>query len=331
MLVKAITQQRYGSPDLLELSEVEKPTPKPDEVLVRVRAAALNARDWHLMRGDPLLARLAGLGVRAPRTKIRGSDFAGVVEAVGAGVARFRPGDEVFGDLREDDGAFAEYLCAPEKLTELKPSGITFEQAAAAPLAGCTALSGVRDVAELRPGQRILINGASGGVGTFAIQIAKSLGAKVTAVCSTRNVDLVRSLGADSVVDYTREDFTKAGRHEVVFDLVGNRSLSDLRRAVVPGGIVILSGGGVSGNGKTTLAGPISLIARGAAVARFSGDRIRPLKVAPGKHLAALRGLIEAGQVTPVIDRTYPLKEVPEAIRYLEAEHARAKVVITVQ
>ena len=328
--MKAITQQRYGPPDLLQLSEVEKPAPKPNEVLVRVHAAALNARDWHLMRGDPLVARFAGLGVSAPKTKIRCSDFAGVVEAVGREVTRFRPGDEVYGDLREDDGALAEYLCAPETLTERKPSRLTFEQAAAAPLAGCTALAGVRDVAQLRAGQRILINGASGGVGTFAVQIAKALGALVTAVCSSRNVDLVRSLGADRVVDYTREDFTEGERHDVVLDLVGNRSLGDLRRAVVPGGIVILSGGGVSGNGKAKFAGPMGLMLRGAAVSRFSNDRIRLLNVAPGKHLAALGELVEAGSVTPVIDRTYPLKEAPEAIRYLEKEHARAKVVIVV-
>lgn len=328
--MKAIIQERYGSPDLLQLSEAAKPTPKPDEMLVRVHAAALNARDWHLMRGDPFLARLAGMGVSAPKTRIRCSDFAGVVEAVGSQVTRFRPGDEVYGDLREDDGALAEYLCAPETLTERKPDGLSFEQAAAAPLAGCTALAAVCDVAVLRAGQTILINGASGGVGTFAIQIAKSLGAKVTAVCSTRNVDLVRSLGADNVVDYKREDFTARGRHDVVLDLVGNRSLSDLRRALVPGGIVILSGGGVSGNGRTKVAGPLGLITWGMAVGRFSRDRIRMVNPPPGQHLAALGELLESGEVKPVIDRTYPLKDAPEAIRYLEAEHARAKVVITI-
>jgi NADPH:quinone reductase-like Zn-dependent oxidoreductase len=330
--VKAITQERYGSPDLLRLSEVEKPTPKPDEVLVRVHAAALNARDWHMMRGDPLLARLAAsnLGVGAPKTQIRGSDFAGVVEAVGARVGRFRPGDEVYGDLREDDGAFAEYLCAPEALTEHKPSRLSFEQAAAAPLAGGTALVGVREVARLRPGQGIVINGASGGVGTFAVQMAKSLGAKVTAVCSARNADLVRSLGADSVVDYTREDFTDGPRHDVVLDLVGNRSLRDLRRAAVPDGVVILSGGGVSGNGKPKVFGPMGLMMRGAAAGRLGGGRVRIFDVTPGKHLGALGEILQAGDVTPVIDRTYPLKDVPEAMRYLEREHARAKVVISV-
>lgn len=331
--MKAIVQERYGPPDLLRLSEVERPAPGPNEVLVRVEAASINARDWHMMRGDPFLARLSSpaLGVSTLKAKIRGSDFAGRVEAVGAGVTRFTPGDEVYGDLREGDGAFAEYLCAPETQMAPKPGRLSFEQAAATPLAGCTALAGLRDVAQLRAGQRILINGASGGVGTFAIQIAKSLDANVTAVCSSRNVELVRSLGADRVVDYTREDFAGAGKHDVVFDLVGNRSLGDLRRAVVPGGIVILSGGGVSGNGKMTFAGPMGLMVKGMLAGRFSRDRIRLLSdVKPGKHLAALGELIDAGKVTPVIDRTYPLKEVPEAMRYVEAEHARAKVVITI-
>jgi NADPH:quinone reductase-like Zn-dependent oxidoreductase len=331
--MKAMAQQRYGSPDSIQVAEVEKPIPGPKEVLVRVKAASVNARDWHYMRGDPFLARLSSpaLSIGSPKAKIRGSDFAGVVEGVGGEVTRFREGDEVYGDLREGDGAFAEYLCSPEAQVELKPGRLTFEQAAAAPLAGCTALAGLRDLAQLQAGQRVLINGASGGVGTFAVQIAKAFGANVTAVCSTRNVELVRSLGADRVVDYKHEDFLAAGRHEVVFDLVGNRSLGDLRRAVVPGGIIILSGGGASGNGKTTFAGPMGLMMKGAAVGRFSNDRIRlHTDVLPGKHLAALGELIDAGQVTPVIERTYPLKDVPEAIRYLETEHARAKVVITV-
>ncbi|HZM76062.1 MAG TPA: NAD(P)-dependent alcohol dehydrogenase [Candidatus Limnocylindrales bacterium] len=331
--MKAIIQQSYGPPDLLRLDEVEKPVPGPDQVLVRVEAASVNARDWHFMRGDPVLARLSSpaLGMGAPKVKIRGSDFAGRVEAVGGAVTRFRPGDEVYGDLREGDGAFAEYLCAPQSQVEPKPSRLSFEQAAAAPLAGCTALAGLRDAAQLQAGQRVLINGASGGVGTFAVQIAKSFGANVTAVCSTRNVELVRSLGADRVVDYTREDFSGTGRHDAVFDLVGNRSLADLRRALTPGGIVVLSGGGVSGNGKAKFAGPMGLMIKGMVVGRFSRDRIRLLTdTSPGKYLAPLSKLLEAGEVTPVIDRGFPLEEVPQAIRYVETEHARAKVVITV-
>ncbi|NUK35360.1 NAD(P)-dependent alcohol dehydrogenase [Streptomyces lunaelactis] len=324
--MKAIVQDRYGSPDVLELREVDKPVVADHEVLVRVRTAAVNARDWHLMRGDPYLARLV-LGFGRPKTKIRGTDFAGQVEAVGKDVNRFRPGDEVFG---EADGAFAEYVCAPDDVVEPKPANLTFEQAAALPLAGNTALMGLRDLGRVQPGQTVLVNGASGGVGTFAVQIAKAFGAEVTGVCSTRNVDLVRSVGADHVVDYTREDFTRNGRrYDVVLDLVGNRSLAECRRALTPAGTLVLSGGGVSEGGS--LVGPIGLILRGQALSRFVSQRLLVLTATPNKeNLAALRELAESGKVTPVIDRTYPLREVPEAIRYLEVEHAHAKVVITV-
>ncbi|MEV6653227.1 NAD(P)-dependent alcohol dehydrogenase [Streptomyces sp. NPDC051219] len=324
--MKAIVQDRYGSPDVLEFREVDKPVVADHEVLVRVRAAAVNARDWHLMRGDPYLARLV-LGFSGPKAKIRGTDFAGRVEAVGKAVNRFRPGDEVFG---EADGAFAEYVCASDDVLERKPANLTFEQAAAVPLAGNTALMGLRDLGRVEPGQKVLVNGASGGVGTFAVQIAKAFGAEVTGVCSTRNMDLVRSMGADHVIDYTRDDFTRNGRrYDVVLDLVGNRSLTECRRALTPEGTLVLSGGGVSEGGS--LVGPMGLILRGQVLSRFVSQRLLVLTATPNKeNLAALRELVEPGKVTPVIDRTYPLSEAPEAIRYLEVEHARAKVVITV-
>ncbi|MEU7605455.1 NAD(P)-dependent alcohol dehydrogenase [Streptomyces sp. NPDC040724] len=324
--MKAIVQDRYGSPDVLELREVERPVPGDHQVLVRVRAAAVNARDWHLMRGDPYLARLV-LGLGGPKVKVRGTDFAGVVEAVGKDVTGLRPGDEVFG---EAEGAFAEYVCAPAEAVAAMPDGLTYEQAAALPLAGNTALMGLRDLGRVRPGQRVLVNGASGGVGTFAVQIAKAFGAEVTGVCGPRNVDLVRSLGADHVVDYSREDFTRCGpRHDLVLDLVGNRSLADCRRALTPAGTLVLSGGGVSDGGS--LVGPMALLVKGQALSLFVSQRLLVLTATPRReNLEALRDLVEPGEVTPVIDRTYPLREAPEAIRYLEVEHARAKVVITV-
>jgi NADPH:quinone reductase-like Zn-dependent oxidoreductase len=324
--VKAIAQDRYGSPDVLELREVDKPVPAAGEVLVRVHAAAVNAYDWHFMRGDPYLARLM-LGFRGPKKTIRGKDFAGRVEAVGRDVQRWRPGDEVFGEV---DGAFAEYACVRHSAVGPKPANLTFEQAAALPLAGNTALMGLRDLGRVQPGQQVLINGASGGVGTFAVQIATSFGADVTGVCSTRNVDLVRSLGADHVVDYTREDFTRNGRrYDVVFDLVGNHSLTECRRALTPGGTLVLSGGGVSGGGS--LIGPLGLIVKAQLLSRFVRHRLLVLTAAAStENLTTLSELAESGKLTPVIDRIYPLSEAAEAIRYLEVEHARAKVVITV-
>ncbi len=278
------------------------------------------------MRGDPYVAR-PSFGFGRPKVKIRGTDFAGRVEAVGSDVQRFRPGDEVFG---EADGAFAEYVCAPDGVVEAKPANLTFEQAAAMPLAANTALIGLRDVARVRPAQQVLVNGASGGVGTFAAQIAKSLGAEVTGVCSTRNVELIRSLGADHVIDYTVDDFARNGRrYDVVLDLVGNRSLTDFRRALTPAGTLVLSGGGVSRGGS--MFGPMGLFLKSQLLSRFVRHRLLTLPSRPSKeNLAALRELAESGKLTPVIDRTYPLSEAPEAIRYLEVEHARAKVVITV-
>jgi NADPH:quinone reductase-like Zn-dependent oxidoreductase len=328
--MKAIMHDRYGSPDVLRLREVETPAPADDEVLVRVHAASVNARDWHMMRGDPYLARLsaADAGLTAPKVKVRGTDFAGTVTAVGKQVTRLRAGDEVYGEC---NGAFAEYVCAPQSVVDRKPANLSFEQAAAVPLAANTALVGLRDLARVEPGQHVLINGASGGVGTFAVQLAKAFGMRVTAVCSTRNVELVRSIGADHLIDYTREDFARTGRrYDVVFDLVGNRSVADYRRVLTPTGTLLLSGGGVSRGGS--LIGPMGLIIRGMLVARFvRRQRLLVLVANPSvENLAALRELLESGKINPIVDRTYPLSKTAEAIRYLEVEHARAKVVLTV-
>jgi NADPH:quinone reductase-like Zn-dependent oxidoreductase len=325
--MKAIVQERYGSAEVLQLQEVDTPTPAGNELLVRVYASAVNAADWHTMRGDPKFARLS-TGLRAPKAKIRGHDFAGRVEAIGKDVKQFHPGDEVFGDLGFGGGGFAEYVRVPENYVESKPANLSFEEAAAIPLAGATALQGLRR-AGVREGQHVLINGASGGVGTFAVQIAKALGAIVTAVVSTRNVDLVHSLGADHVRDYRREDFVRNGqRYDVIFDLVGNRSLSDLRRALKPTGTLVLSGGGVYNGGS--LLGPIGLILRGSLLSRFVRQRVIVLSTVRSKEdLSELRQLAESGKVKPVLDRTYPLSQAPDAVRYLEQEHARAKVIIT--
>jgi len=324
--MKAVGQTTYGGPERLAVKETDQPGIAGNEVLVRVRAASVNARDWHVMRGDPYVARLmdpATFGLRAPK-KVLGTDFAGVVEAVGPDVRRLKPGDEVFG---EAGGAFAEYVKAPETVVDHKPANLTFEQAAALPLAANTALMGLRDVAQLKAGQRLLINGASGGVGTFAVQIAKALDAHVTAVCSTKNVDLLRTLGADEVVDYTKDDFTRQ-QYDVILDLVGNRSLADLRRAVTPKGTLILSGGGVFRGGSVF--GPVGLILQGVLLSRFVSQRIVTFDAKPSAdNLATLRSMAEARQLIPAIDRTYPLAETAEALRYVETEHARAKVIIT--
>jgi NADPH:quinone reductase-like Zn-dependent oxidoreductase len=332
--MKAIIQDRYGSTDTLQLADIDRPEPADNEILVRIRAASVNAADWHIMRGDPYLARLMSqgmLGLRAPKAKIRGRDFAGEVEAVGRDVRRFSTGDRVYG---EADGTFAEYLCVADDTAGHAPANVTFEQAAAVPLAGGTALAGLRDLGQVQAGQKVAINGASGGVGTFAVQIAKAFGAEVTGVCSTRNVDLVRSLGAHHVIDYSQDDFTRdAQRYDVVFDLVGNHALAELRRALTPSGTLVLSGGGVSRGGRPSLVGPMRLMLGGMIRSRFA--RGQRLLVHDGVHsspanLAVLRELVESGQITPVIDKVYPLSDVPEAIRYLEMEHPRAKVIIAV-
>ncbi|WP_369174566.1 NAD(P)-dependent alcohol dehydrogenase [Streptomyces sp. R28] len=324
--MKAVVQDRYGSADTLEFRDFDTPVPAADEVLVRVHAASVNAYDWHLMHGDPKIARLV-LGVTRPKARVRGRDFAGRVEAVGSGVMGLKPGDDVFG---EADGAFAEYVCAKDSMVGPKPANLTFEQAAAIPLAGNTALIGLRDVGRVQPGQTVLVNGASGGVGTFAVQLAKAYGAEVTAVCSTRNVDLVRSLGADHVIDYTREDFTRGGRrYDVVLDLVGNHSLAGFRRALTPTGTLVLSGGGVYEGGSVV--GPMGLFFKRRVAAPFARQRLLELPARQSRaNLAALRELAESGKIAPVVERTYPLSEAAEAIRYVEVEHARAKVVVTV-
>lgn len=321
--MKAIVQDRYGSADVLELREVDRPVPAAGEVLVRVRASSVNAADWHVMRGDPYFARLF-LGLRGPRARIRGMDFAGVVEEVGPGVGGMvQVGDEVFGEV---EGAFAEYVRVPAHLVAHKPSSLTFEQTATLPLAGNTAWMGLRD---LQAGQKVLINGASGGVGLMAVQIAKARKAVVTGVCSTRNVEQVRSVGADHVVDYRTTDFTRTGQvYDVVFDLVGNRSMSALRSLLTPDGTLVLSGGGSFTGGA--LFGPYRLIIQGKVLSRFTRQRLVVLEAKPSReNLAALRELAESGRLVPVIERTYPLTEAPDAIRHVESEHARAKVVVT--
>ncbi|MBG0815078.1 NAD(P)-dependent alcohol dehydrogenase [Planomonospora sp. ID82291] len=323
--MRAIVRDRYGSPDVLRPEETGRPVAGDGEVLVRVHAAAVNSADGKLLRGEPSLIRLMGYGVLRPRQRILGRDFAGRVEAVGRNVRDLRPGDEVFGEA--DGGAFAEYVSVREGALGPKPENLTFEQAAAVPLAGSTALQGLRDRAEVRPGQRVLVNGASGGVGTFAVQIAKALGAEVTGVCSARNAALVRSLGADHVVDYAAEDFVRGGRrYDVVLDVAGNRSLRDLRRVLTASGTLVLC----SGDGGRRI-GPMGRIVGALALSPFTGRRLRPLAAkTTAESLAALKELVEAGKVVPAVDRTYPLSGVPEAMRYLEEEHARAKVVITV-
>jgi len=325
--MQAIVYTTYGSPDVLQLKDIEKPTPKDNEVLVEVHAASANPLDWHLMRAEPFLARLEN-GLLKPKNTKLGADVAGRVEAVGRNVTQFQVGDQVFGGITiKELGGFAEYVCAPEELLALKPAKITFEQAAAVPVAAFTALQGLRNKGQIQPGQKVLINGASGGVGTFAVQIAKSFGTEVTGVCSTRNLDMVRSIGADHVIDYTQADFTKTGqRYDLIFDAVGNRSVSDYKRALSPNGICAVAG-------FTTLSRLFQVIFLGAWASRTGSKKIGLMETAKPnqKDLAFLKELLEAGKVVPVIDRCYPLREVPEAIRYLEAGHARGKVVITVE
>ena len=319
--MKAIVQVNYGSPDLLQLRDVDKPVVKDDEVLVRVRAAAVNIGDWHLLQGVPYVMRL-GIGLRRPRREIPGLDIAGQVEAIGRNVKQFRPGDEVFGWCK---GAFAEYARTVETNLLPKPANLTFEQAAAVGDSAFTALNAVRDQGKVQPGQRVLINGASGGVGTFAVQIAKSFGANVTGVCSTRNVDLVRSIGADQVIDYTKEDFTQTEqRYDVMLDMVGSRSLPDCIGALSRQGTYVLVG--VSEMDRWF---GLARQMKALSLSPFVRQRVRVFIVRHNRaDLAVLKELVEAGKVTPVIDKTYPLSEVPEALRHQGEGHAQGKIVI---
>ena len=327
--MRAIRYYRYGPPDVLELQDIDVPAVGDDEVLVRVRAASVNPLDWHFMRGAPYLVR-AMAGLSRPRASAArlGADMAGSVEAVGTNVTEFRPGDQVFGGL-EDRGTLAEYISIRQDAAVLaKPAGLTFEQAASVPVAGCTALQALRDKGQVRPGHKVLINGASGGVGTFAVQLAKAFGAEVTGVCSTQNAELVASIGADQVIDYAREDFTRTGRrYDLLVDIAGNRTLAETRRVLAPKGVLV----GVGGPNKGRWIGPLGRSVRMALLSPAVSQRMVFFLARQNKaDLAVLRELLEAGKVTPVVDRTYALSEVAEAIGYLEEGHARGKVAITV-
>jgi NADPH:quinone reductase-like Zn-dependent oxidoreductase len=323
----AVVYHSYGTPDVLKLEEIDKPAPDDDQVLVKVRAVSVNPLDWHSMEGSPYLVRLIGWGLLAPKDGRLGVDYAGTVEAVGKNVTRLKPGDEVFGARH---GAFAEYVVTrADGAVAVKPPNLSFEQAAAIPIAAVTALQAVRDSGKVQPGQQVLINGASGGVGTFAVQIAKSYGAEVTGVSSTRNLELVRSLGADHVVDYTKEDFTAgAQRYDVIIDIVGNRGLLECRRALKPGGKYILVGGGGRDDGRWV--GPMTRVLRAIALSRVLGQQMEMMLTDMNQaDLGVLADLMRAGKVTPVVDRKYPFADLPEAMRYLEEGHARGKVVVT--
>lgn len=320
--MKAVVYTEYGPPEVLLLKEVAKPTPKDDEVLIRIRAASVNALDWRLMRGRPVFVRLMIGGLRKPKNTRPGVDVAGQAEAVGKNATQFKPGDEVFGVCR---GAFAEYACAVEGKLALKPANISFEEAAAVPLAAVTALQGLRDRGRIQRGQKTLVDGASGGVGTFAVQIAKSFGAEVTAVCSTGNVDTARSIGADQVIDYTREDFTKSGqRYDLILAANAYHSILDYRRALSRNGSYVMAGGGWTQILQAMLLGPLLSLTVGKKMG-FVMARINK------KDLTLLGDLLDSGKIVPVIDRRYPLSDAAEAVRYLEEGHAKGKVVITVE
>ena len=323
--MKAMTQDRYGSADVLVLDDVAMPVVGDDEVLIRVHAAGVGPDVWHLMTGLPYFVRLMGLGMRKPKTRVLGWDVAGSVEAVGKDVTDFQPGDEVFGTCR---GSFAEYACARPENLALKPANLSFEQAAAVPVSGCTALHGLRDEGEIQAGQTAVIIGASGGVGTFAVQLANVFGAHVTGVCSTTKVDLVRSLGADHVIDYTREELADGGqRYDLILDTAGRRSLSYLRRALTPKGTLVIVGG--EGGGKLT--GGFERQLRAALLSPFVGQRLRAVMSTERREdLRYLKDVIEAGEVTPVISKTYPLAEAAKALSDADEGHGRGKTVITV-
>lgn len=320
--MKAIVFTEYGSPDVLHFEEVETPTPNDDQVLVKIHASSINAGDWHILRADPFLVRLA-FGLRKPNIAILGADIAGRVEAVGGNVRQFKPGDEVFGDISGCGfGGFAEFVCVPETALAPKPDGLSFEQAAAVPAAGVTALQSLRDTGKIQPGQNVLINGASGGVGTFAIQLAKHFGAEVTGVCSTRNIEKVRALGADHVIDYTQEDFTTNGKqYDLIHAANGHQSIWAYKRSLSPHGRYVMSGGAMAQMWEAMLLGPF--------VSMFSGKSMGNMLVKPNQDdLMMLKALLEAGDVLPVIDRRFTLGDVPDAIRYMEDAHAQGKIVI---
>jgi NADPH:quinone reductase-like Zn-dependent oxidoreductase len=325
--MKAIVQDRYGGPDVLEFSDIDQPIPNDNQVLVQVQAAGLHRGDWHVMTGLPYLIRLVvpDLGLAKPKVPVRGMDLAGRVEAVGPNVTRFQPGDEVFGWA---DGAFAEYAAAPQDQLAPKPTNLTFEQAAAVPTSGFAALQGLRDSGEVQPGQQVLIIGAAGAVGLFAVQLAKTFGTQVTGVASTPQLELVRSVGADEVIDYTRDDVTNGTRRwDLILDTAGHRSLSQLRRALTSTGTLVI----VGSEGRGRWLGGFDRSLRAPLLARLVGQRLRMLASKPGQQdLQTLRELLEAGKLTPVIDRTYPLGDVPEAMRQLVEGHTRGKLVITV-
>ncbi len=322
--MKAVVQDTYGSPDVLELRDIDVPKPGDDHVLLRVHAASAHIGDWHVMTGLPYMIRL-GLGLRAPKAHVRGMDVAGRVEAVGKDVSLFRPGDEVFGIAK---GSFAEFALAPPRKLAPKPANLTFEQAATVPISGLTALQAVRDGGRVQPGQRVLVVGASGAVGTFAVQIANAFGARVTGVCSTSKVDLVRSLGADEVIDYTREDFVESGqRYDAILLTAGARSVPSLRRVLTPKGALVIVGS--EGGGRWT--GGFGRNLRAQMLSPFVGQRMGLfVSKEKGEDLVVLTEMVEAGKVMPVIGATFPLSEVPEAMRQLAAGHARGKIVITI-
>jgi NADPH:quinone reductase-like Zn-dependent oxidoreductase len=327
-VMKAFVLRSYGSPDVLDLIDIDEPVPGDDEVLIRVRATSVNPYDWHSMRGEPFIARLMGLGLRNPKVSILGADVAGQVEAVGKDVTAFRPGDEVFAVLKQ--GGFAEYVCVQEGELAPKPKNLSFEQAAAVPMAANTALLGLRDEGRIQPGQKVLVNGASGGVGTFAVQIARALGAEVTGVCSTRNVQLVQSIGADKVVDYTKEDFTGTGqRYDLLLDIVGSRSIWACRRVLTPTGTYVFVGGPA---GRWLQ--PVGHVLSALAVSPFVSQRIVRADAyrctETRQNLVTLSEFIEDGKITPVVDRYYRFEETPAAVTYQEEGHASGKVVISV-
>jgi len=320
--MKAIVYEKYGSPDVIQLKEIETPAPKDDEVLIKIHVAFVNAYDWHFLTADVFLIRFMGGGLLKPKNTRLGADMAGRIEAVGKNIKAFKPGDEVFGMVK---GSFAEYVCAPEKALALKPANTSFNETAAIPMAGITALQGLRDEGQIRAGQKVLINGASGGVGTFAVQIAKSFGTEVTAVCSTRNLEQARSIGAEHVIDYTKEDFTKNGQqYDLVFAANGYHSLSAYKRALTPKGIYVMAGGSMAQIFQSMLMGSI--------MSETGGRKMTGVSAKPNQNdLIFIKELFEDGKVKSIIDRQYPLSEAAEALRYLGAGHARGKVVISVE